>query len=153
MIKVLNKDIDEQELYRQKCDECTAELEFAIDDTYIGALGARYVKCPICGYEIMTEECDGIELNSNNIEFPKHFFEPRGIDIPNSQINNWIRECLKVAEESDEPYGYFVSTGSGNTMVIILAYEDEYQVFVTKDYYETSVTKHDDDDDDDDDDE
>ena len=49
MIKVLNKDINEQKFYRQKCDECGAELEFAFEDTYIGALGAGYVKWLICG--------------------------------------------------------------------------------------------------------
>ena len=141
MIKVLNKDINEQTLYRVKCDKCAAELEYMIDDTYIGALGARYVKCPVCGEEIMTEECDCIQLNSSNIEFPKHFVEPDGVDIPNSEINNWVRRCLKIAEESDEPYGYFVHTGSGNTMVILMAYEDEYEIIVTKDYYETSVNR------------
>ena len=141
MIKVLNKNIDEQKLYRQICDMCGAELEFALNDTYIGALGARYVKCPVCGEEIMTKECDDIQLNSSNIEFPKHFFEPDGVDIPNSEINNWVRRCLKIAEESDEPYGYFVHTGSGNTMVILMAYEDEYEIIVTKDYYETSVNR------------
>ena len=141
MIKVLNKNTDEQKLYSQICDMCGAELEFALNDTYIGALGARYVKCPVCGEEIMTEKCDDIQLNSSNIEFPKHFFEPSGVDIPNSEINNWVRRCLKIAEESDEPYGYFVHTGSGNTMVILMAYEDEYEIIVTKDYYETSVNR------------
>lgn len=141
MIKVLNKDINEQTFYRQKCDECTAELEFSLEDTYIGALGARYVKCPICGKEIMAEVCDGIELNSNNIEFPKHFLGPGGVDIPNSEVNDWVRKCLKKAEESDEPYGYFVEIRSGNTMVILLAYEDEYEIFVAKNYYETSVNR------------
>ena len=141
MIKVLNKDVNEQKLYRQKCDECTAELEFTFDDTYIGALGARYVKCPICGKENITEGCGGIELDSSNIEFPKHFIEPGGVDITDSEIENRVRECLKVAEKSDEPYGYFVSTGSGNTMVILMAYEDEYEIIVTKDYYETSVNR------------
>ena len=141
MIKVLNKDIDKQTLYRQKCYECDAELEFSLEDTYIGALGARYVKCPICGYEIMTEECDGIELNSSNIEFPTHFIESCGVDIPDGEIENWVRKCLKIAEESDEPYGYFVETGSGNTGIILMAYEDEYRIIVAKDYYETSVNR------------
>lgn len=141
MIKVLNKDMNEQNLYRQKCNECAAELEFSLEDTHIGALGARYIKCPICGEEIITEKCDGIELDSSNIEFPKHFIEPGGIDTPDSEIENLVRECLKVAEKSDEPYGYFVSTGYGDTMVILMAYEDEYEIIVTKDYYETSVNR------------
>ena len=63
------------------------------------------------------------------------------MNISDDQIEVWVRDCLKMAEESDDPYGYFVYTGSGNTMVILLAYEDEYNIIVTKDYYETSVNR------------
>lgn len=140
MIKVLNQDI-KQEFYLQRCEECGAELEFAFDDTYEGALGARYLKCPVCDREVMVEKIDAINLNSNNIKFPKHFFEPGGVEISDDQINDWVYRCLKVAEESDEPYGYFVQAGTGNTKVILMAYEDEYNIVVTKDYYETSVNK------------
>jgi ribosomal protein S27E len=139
MIKVLNKDV-EQTFYRQKCEDCHAELEFAFDDTYEGALGARYLKCPVCGREVITE-LEGTKLSSNNIKFPLHFFEPGGVDCSNDEINTWIRQCLKAAEESDEPYGYFATMGTGNTRVILMAYEDEYNIVVTKDYYETSVNR------------
>ena len=118
MIKVLNTEVKET-VYNHRCDECGAELEFAFDDTYEGALGARYIKCPICDRENITE-IDVPNLNSSNIKFPLHFFEPGGVDISDDEINQWIRECLKSAEESDEPYGYFVHTGSGNAMVILL---------------------------------
>lgn len=139
MIKVLNKDV-KQTFYRQHCEECHAELEFAFDDTYEGALGARYLKCPVCGRENMTE-LEGTDLNSKNIQFPKHFFEPAGVDISNDEIQSWVRQCLKVAEQSDEPYGYFVQAGTGNTKVVLMAYGDEYDIIVTKDYYETSVNR------------
>ena len=139
MIKVLNKDV-EQTFYRQHCEDCHAELEFAFDDTYEGALGARYLKCPVCGHENITE-LDVPKLSSKNIKFPLHFFEPNGLDISDDQINSWVYQCLKAAEESDEPYGYFIQAGTGNTRVILMAYEDEYNIVVTKDYYETSVNK------------
>jgi len=139
MIKVLNRDT-EQIFYRQHCEGCDAELEFAFDDTYEGALGARYLKCPICGRENITE-INTPELSSNNIKFPLHFFEPGGVDISDEQINDWVYKCLKTAEESNELYGFFMQTGSGNTKVILLAYEDEYNIIVTKDYYEMSVKR------------
>ena len=140
MIKVLNKDI-EQTFYKQKCEECRAELEFAFDDTYEGALGARYLKCPVCNKEIIVYEIEGTNLSSNNIQFPKHFFEPGGVNISDDEIQKLVRKCLKTAEESDKPYGYFVNTGTGNTRVILMAYEDEYEIIVTKDYYQTSMNK------------
>ena len=139
MIKVLNKEAG-QTFYRQHCEKCHAELEFAFDDTYEGALGARYLKCPVCDSENMTE-LDVPNLSSNNIKFPLHFFEPGGVDISNDQINDWVYKCLKAAEESDEPYGYFLCAGTGNTKVILMAYADEYDIIVTKDYYETIVNK------------
>lgn len=141
MIKVINKKKEEPKVYRQPCDQCGAELEFTFDDTYEGVLGARYIECPECGREIMVMELAGTQLTSKNIEFPKHFFEPSGVDIDDEQIQKWVRECLKVAEESDEPYGYFVTAGSGNTVVILMAYADEYSIIVSKDYYCTSVDR------------
>lgn len=143
MIKVINKKKEEQKIYHQTCDGCKAELEFEYNDTYEGALGARYVKCPECGQEIMVDALDGTKLTSKNIEFPKHFFRPSGVNIEDEEIQEWVRGCLKVAKETDEPYGYFVRTGSGNTQVILLSYENEYYITVTKDYYETSVNRED----------
>jgi DNA-directed RNA polymerase subunit RPC12/RpoP len=141
MIKVLNKKVEEPKIYRQMCDGCKAELECEYEDTYEGVLGARYVKCPECGSEVMFEEIECKTLTFKNIEFPKHFFEPGGVDISNDEIQGWIRNCLKIAEESKEPYGYFVQQGTGNAMVVLLVYEDEYEFVVTKDYYSATIPK------------
>lgn len=140
MIKVLNRTV-KQKVYKQLCGECRSELEFGAEDAYEGALGAMYIKCPVCGHELIVGELDGVNLNSNNIEFPKHFFKFNGVDIDDEEIQQWVRKCLKVAEESDAPYGYFVQTGSGNSRVILMAYEDEYNIVVAKNYYETSVSR------------
>lgn len=141
MIKVLNKKVEEPKVYKAICDECRAELEYAYEDTYEGYAGMRHIKCPVCGYEIMSEYFDGVELTSQNVEFPKHFYYFDGVDIENERISEWVRRCLKCAEESDEPYGYFEHTGSGNTAVILMAYEDEYNIIVAKDYYELSISR------------
>jgi hypothetical protein len=96
----------------------------------------------MCGYEIMSEHFDGVELNSSNVEFPKHFYRfENGVDIPDREIQDWVRRCLQQAEESNEPYGYFFHTGSGNSMVILMGYEDEYNIIVAKNYYELNITK------------
>lgn len=143
MIKVINKKKEELKIYHQTCEECDAELEFEYSDTYEGALGARFIECPECGREIMVDALDGTKLTSKNIEFPKHFFAPVGVDIDNERIQEWVRKCLEIAEESYEHYGFFAESGSGNTKVILLAYEDEYNIIVTKDYYQTSVDRED----------
>ena len=140
MIKVLNKNVDKK-IYRERCD-CGAELEFSFDDTCEGYAGLHYIKCPVCGKEIFSSEIDAENLDSSNIEFPRHFDSLcNGVDIDDETIQKWIRKCLKIAEESDEPYGYFVQAGSGNTQVILMAYEDEYNIVVAKNYYETTVSR------------
>ena len=91
----------------------------------------------------MAEEIEAKALYSSNIEFPKHFRKiNKVVDIDDKEIQKWVKQCLKIAEESNEPYGYFVSTGSGNTQVILMAYADEYDIVVAKDYYETTVFRY-----------
>jgi DNA-directed RNA polymerase subunit RPC12/RpoP len=142
MIRVIGKKAEEPKIYKTICDECRAELEYEYEDTYEGYAGMRYIKCPECGYEIICEDFDSVELNSQNVEFPKHFYHfGNGKDIPDQEIQDWVRSCLKQAEESDEPYGYFFHTGTGNSMVILMGYEDEYDIIVAKHYYELSINK------------
>lgn len=141
MIRVLNRDVEEPKVYKTTCDDCGAELEYSYEDTHEGYAGMRCITCPMCGYEIMSEYFDGVELNSSNVEFPKHFYRFNGVDIDNERIQEWIRKCLKEAEESDEQYGYFLHAGTGNSAVILMAYEDEYNIIVAKNYYELSINR------------
>lgn len=142
MIKVLNRDVEAPKVYKIICSDCGAELEYGYEDTYEGYAGYRHIKCPMCGYEVMCEEFDGVKLNSRNVEFPKHFYHfDDGVDILDREVQDWVRRCLKQAEETKEPYGYFFHTGSGNSMVVLMGYEDEYDIIVAKDYYELSISK------------
>lgn len=142
MIKVIGKKVDEPRVYNLICEGCRAELEYAYEDTYEGYAGLRYIKCPECGCEIISEHFEGVDLNSSSVEFPKHFYHfVDGVDIQDAEIQDWVRRCLKQAEESNEPYGYFFHTGTGNSVVILMGYEDEYNIIVAKDYYELSITK------------
>ena len=139
MIKVLNKDV-EQTFYRQYCEECHAELEFAFDDTYEGALGARYLKCPVCGREVITE-LEGLELTSDNIEFPKHFMSigKNAIDVENEEIQQWIRNSLnKFKEGKAQDFSFY---GTGNTFMITLEMADEYCIYVMKNYWDCCIPK------------
>lgn len=140
MIKVLNKDLKVQKFYKQCCSECNAELEFAFDDTYEGAFGARYLKCPVCGEELFTD-IDGVDLTSDNIKFPIHFYKvgEGAVDIKDEEIQKWVREGLKEFETGNVEDFYFC--GTGNTFMIILSMEDEYDVYVMKNYWECSIPK------------
>ena len=75
-----------------------------------------------------------------NIEFPLHFMQPSGKDVIVSdiEIQKWVRERLRAAENDIEDCGYYI-TGSGDTLVFVFKYEDEYVVYVTKKNYECSI--------------
>ena len=141
MIKVLNRKIEGPKIYKTICDECGAELEYEEVDTYIGALGGRELICPLCNEKIFIEDIDGIDLNSHNIEFPIHFIAPsdNAVDIEDEKIQEYVRKCLEKVE--NDPECEFYITGTGNTVVIALKFEDEYDVYVTKRYYECSISR------------
>ena len=140
MIKVLNKNVEGQKFYIQKCEECCAELEFAFDDTYEGVYGARYLKCPVCGKEVMTE-LYGIDLTPDNIKFPIHFYKVSedAVNIEDEEIQQWVRKglnALKSGKAED-----FWWSGTGNSFMIILEMMDEYCIYVMKNYWECSIPK------------
>lgn len=141
MIKVINrKVVEEPKIYKTTCDECGAELEYEKGDTYIGAFGGRELICPVCGERVFIDDPCGIDLDSSNIEFPTHFMPPddKACDIDNVQIQEWIRKCLNMAERDTEEHCYYY-TGAGDTLVFIFKCADEYDVYVTKKYYECSI--------------
>ena len=141
MIKVLNKNKPEKKIYRQACDECQVELEFEYEDTYEGAFGARYVKCPECNREVWVESIDSLHLTEKNLQFPRHFECMDEVDVSNDEIQEWARNCLKIAKESKEPCGYFVHQGTGNATVVLLVYEDGYEFVVAKNYYSLTIPR------------
>ena len=140
MVRVIGKKT-EDEIYKVTCDECGAQLECEREDIYNGAYGAWYVKCPECGQDVMVEKIESIELNESNIEYPKHFsaMSRDAVDISNEKIQSWVRECLSGLKDCEDGDHMFV--GSGNTMVFAFKYEEEYVIYVAKNYSETFITR------------
>ena len=139
MIKVIGKKAAEHKIYKVKCDECGAQLELEESDTYVGPYGCNYVDCPECGYDILVEAIPDVGLTEHNIEFPKHFRKTSAtaINIGDSTLQEWIRECLEKIKQDDAGDHWMMA--SGNAVVIILKFEDEYEIYVAKDYWECSI--------------
>jgi hypothetical protein len=78
-------------------------------------------------------------LTEHNIEFPKHFRKTgaEAINIGDSTLQEWIRECLEKIKQDEESDYWIIA--SGNAVVIILKFEDEYSIYVAKDYWECSI--------------
>ena len=126
------------------CPECDSELEITENDTHIGWMGARFINCPCCGYEVMIDELDGITLTKYNIEFPIHFKRTaKGLrDVVEASSDTIIEEIKRgityFRTYKDEYYWY---TSYGDLFLIIFRYSDdeEYFIMVTKDFYETYI--------------
>lgn len=141
MIKVVGKKAEEPKIYNVTCDECGAQLECEEPDTYVGAHGWHYVKCPECGDEALVEEMKDIVLTEHNINFPKHFRKVSNgaINIGDYQIQEWVRECVADIKKNKDDDFWIIS--SGNTVIIVLEWEDEYEVYVAKNYWNSIVPK------------
>lgn len=114
------------------CSECGTEFEAS---PYIGAYGAKYIKCPRCGNEEWYD--DGIELTKTNIEYPQHFFHFKndGKQMSDGEITKWVRECVSKLNREDD--FYFIN--SGDTLCIALRSDEETTVFVCKEVAECSL--------------
>lgn len=92
----------------------------------------------------MVEELQGITLTKDNIDFPVHFYRTRtgkvGIkEVTNYEVVDEIKrgiECLRINKNE-----YYWFTSHGDLFLIIFKYDgdEEYNVLVTRDWYETNI--------------
>jgi hypothetical protein len=126
------------------CEYCDSKLEITKEDTYIGWLGARFVKCPCCEQETAVNELDGITLTINNIKFPVHFHRINknmiGVkEISTEEIVQCIKHGVEYFRRHKDEYSWY--TSFGDLFLILYRYsgDGEYDVMVTKDFYQTSI--------------
>lgn len=133
---------DKLKTYHIICENCNSELEVTDDDISVGTYGMGYVVCPCCDEKTYPDEfADRFPLTKDNLVFPLHYSSSsNGVPIDDDTINKWVRECIDKFDENDEnDWVRFV--GSGDTMVIVfkMAGDEEYDIYVCKNYYETFI--------------
>lgn len=143
----IHEAIKETNHYPRKhiCDNCSSELEYEESDLKMGVLGCMNLKCPLCGYNNLIEDNEhNVTLTKDNVEFPVHFFhtskEDGAVDVCN---NEYVKKCIKesinnLRRNKNEFYHF---TGTGNTMVFVFRFDgdEEYNIIVTNNYYETYI--------------
>lgn len=136
------QDESKPKTYKITCEHCGSELEVEDDDIQVGTYGAGYVVCPCCGEETYADElADYFPLTKDNVEFPTHYYSfNNGVHIDDDTINKWVKECIEKFDPNDEN-DWCRFTESGNTMVFVfkLDEDEEYDVYVCKNYYETFI--------------
>ncbi len=141
------EDVERVEPYPRKliCEECRSELEYEKSDLRMGALGCMYLDCPCCGRaNILEEHEDAITLTTDNIEFPTHFFhtskENGAVDCcDNESVKKEIRRGIDFLRKNREESSWM--TQHGNLHIDITRYSDDenYEIFVTNNYYDTYI--------------
>ena len=127
------------------CENCNSELEYEESDIHIGVYGASHLLCPLCGYDNMTDDEEyNITLTKNNIEFPTHFHhtsvETGAVDNCTTEfVKNCVKEAIEYFRNNKNEFAFY--TGTGTTMVYVFRYtgDEEYEVVVTKDSYNTYI--------------
>lgn len=127
---------------RHICDECGAELEYDKEDVHIGWMGCEYVTCPACGGETMVGECR-VQPPTWKTTFYHTSTETGAVDIEDVKIQEYVDKAVKsLCSEKWKP-GEFYATGTGNLLVLGIKWEDGVEVYVTKDYWEDSISPED----------
>ena len=118
------------------CEHCNSVFEIDNSDIITSEEDDEYVYCPCCRQKVYLYEPN----TKDNIRFPASYYAfEDGIDITDEEINKWVRECIECLEKNPEqPYKYI---GSGNTFAVVFNFEDEYNIIVTKNYFETYIDK------------
>ena len=105
------------------CEKCGAVLYYeSISDTHVGEFGARYITCPYCDDEIMTEE-EGIIITVDNLEEEYFTDFTKGVEIDFNKVKKWIEIAVKNLEQNRDESYYFSS--SGNAFVCVFRGDGE----------------------------
>ena len=121
------------------CDKCGAELEYDKEDTHIGWMGCEYVTCPACGSETTVND-QRIQPPAWKTTFHHTSTETGAVDIEDIKIKEYVDKTVKSLCSKKWKPGEFYIARTGNLLVLGTKWEDGVEVFVTKDYWEDSIT-------------
>ena len=132
MVKVLNSSIITHQV---ECNNCDSILEYIDSDVV-----ENKICCPKC--EAFIELFDEKILTIENIIFPSDFYDfSNGKPISDEEINKWIKKCLKSCLEDEADYGVYNYISSGDTFVLVLKFDNEYEIVVGKKHYTANIER------------
>lgn len=123
---------------RHICDECGAELEYDKEDVHIGWMGYECVTCPACDKETAVSEGRVMPPTWKTTFF--HSYAAKGaLDVCNQTVGEYIAKTTEILCSDKIKPGEFYITKTGNLLIIGLKWNDNIEIYVTKDYWEDTV--------------
>lgn len=138
-MRVIKSQVKQSDYPKQtKCEYCGAELEYEIQDEYIGHMERKYITCPECGEESCVNEDRQIRP-TYPVTF-HHFDAVDGdaVEANDKTIQEFIDKIAKYLNDNKDEYA--VSMGTGNTMVFGAKYEEDgIEIYVCKNYWNDTL--------------
>lgn len=141
------KDVVEVNPYPRKmvCERCGSELEYEESDVRVGIYGCAIVDCPLCGQDNILDDSEKtLVLTVDNVEFPVHFSHTsteNAVDCFNNEtIKEYIRKAITYLRKyhDETHYGGHMT---GNLYINVDKWngDEQYEVTVSKDFYDTFI--------------
>lgn len=122
------------------CPHCKYTISYTEDEVEHVSNDGLGVMCPNCGEPVITEQIEPFT-------FPKTFYHfGPGDDgnlphiLSDEETQKYV-DIVKRALQQERKIGEYTFAGSGDTMVFGFKFEDEYVIYVAKNYWEDSVFK------------
>lgn len=122
-----------------ECENCGQSFTVAPEEKReYGEFGIPYVICPACNGKSYLEDETCLTITPENLKYPQHFAQfgvsAGAVHVTDDELEEWAKKALSVLLENKEKEFYV--TGSGDSIVIGLGYEDEIQIIAARQYYE-----------------
>lgn len=127
---------------RHICDECGAELEYDKEDIHIGWMGCEYVTCPACNCETMVND-KRVMLPAWKTTFDHVCTDTGAVDVLDHEVQEYVNRVAKARCSDEYEPGDSTITRVGNLLVFGRKWNDGVDVYVTKDYWEDSISSED----------
>ena len=127
------------------CEKCQSELQYDESDLRMGVYGAMFIDCPCCGHDNMLNDNENsITLTKDNVEFPVHFHhtsKDNGAEdcCNNEEVAKCIRKAIDFFRKNKDEYIWFTQYGNLSVYVHRCGDAEDYEVFVSNDYYGTYI--------------
>ena len=125
------------------CEHCGSVLEVAAQDVEFDEGGFPYGTCPCCGETIDLDEAfPDAKLTLEELRFPQHFnhvsADAGSADCFDKELMPHIKEAIQHLRNHprEDSWGGWIT---GNLFLLIERCDDEYIIYASKDFYETSL--------------
>lgn len=126
-----------------RCENCKVLVGFEEKEIEVGEFGCKYILCPNCGEKIWLDVETGIKITADNIEYPRHFHFPKDAKvISDEEIQEAVKRVANNINNIEEG-NFYVGLYTGDTMVLGLNWEDEFEIYVCKNPIGTVIFKDD----------